>query len=276
MYGLAGVAAATLVALAPQQKAALLVVTTDRPGVFTGASHIRFADQEGGPVKALPGAPPFAAARAYTSSASALAAGRATRAGLHAAGIDVDFGPVFDTSDGPLGSREFASPRYAEAFARGLGDAACPKHFPGLGSAAISTDERPHVDARVRAKDLAPYRAAIAAGLRCVMVSQAFYGTRFRATLEPPTYKLLRRLGFRGVAITDSLSLVHDAPVERWARQAVRAGADMLLFTSPRHARRAIRALVPLARRGELDAHVARVLAFRRELRRQATGDYRH
>jgi beta-N-acetylhexosaminidase len=266
-HGLAAVVAAALVALTPQQKAALMVVTTERPGVFTGASHIRFADQEGGLVKALPAAPPFEAARAYTSTGSAFAAGRATRAALHAAAIDVDFGPVFDTSDGPLGSREFALPRYADAFARGLGDAACAKHFPGLGSAAISTDERPHVDARVRAKDLAPYRSAIARGLRCVMVSQAFYGTRFRATLEPATYRLLRRLGFTGVAITDSLSLVHDAPVERWARQAARAGADMLLFTSPAHARRAVRALVPLARRGKLDVHVARVLAFRRALR---------
>jgi beta-glucosidase-like glycosyl hydrolase len=83
----------------------------------------------------------------------------------------------------------------------------------------------------------------------------------------PSTYLLLRRLGFQGIAITDSLSLIHDAPVERWAPQAIRAGADMVLFTSPAHARRAIRALLPLARRGELDAHVARVLRYRAELR---------
>ena len=61
MHGLAGLAAATLVALTPQQKAALLVVTTERPGVFAGAANIRFADQEGGLVKALPAAAPFAA-----------------------------------------------------------------------------------------------------------------------------------------------------------------------------------------------------------------------
>ena len=258
--------AAAVLALTPQQKAALVVVTTERPGVFTGAARITFADQEGGAVKALAGAPPYSAARTYTSAVQARSAAGATRKALRAAGVDVDFAPVFDTSDGPLGSREFRSSRYAEAFARGLGNAACAKHFPGLGSAAISTDERPHVDARVRPKDLAPYRAAIARGLRCVMVGHAFYGTRFRASLEPQTYRLLRRLGFDGIAITDSLSLVHDAPVERWARQAARAGADMLLFTSRAHALRAIRALIPLARRGELDAHVARVLAFRRSL----------
>lgn len=259
-------AAALVVTLTPQQKAALVVVTTERPGIFSGAAHIRFADQEGGLVKAIPSAPPFRAARTYTSAGLALAAGRATRAALRARGVDVDFGPVFDTSDGPLGSRQFESSSYAEAFARGLGSAACAKHFPGLGSAAVSTDERPHVDAHVRTKDLAPYRTAIAHGLSCVMVGNAFYGTRFRASLEASTYRLLRRLGFDGIAITDSLSLVHDAPVERWARQAVRAGADMVLFNSPAFARRAIASLVPLARRGELDEHVARILAFRRML----------
>ncbi|MDQ5822504.1 MAG: hypothetical protein M3540_13800, partial [Actinomycetota bacterium] len=58
-------------------------------------------------------------------------------------------------------------------------------------------------------------------------------------------------------------SIVRNAPVERWSRQAVRAGADLLLLTSPAHAARAIAALEPLARRGELDVHVARVLRYR-------------
>jgi len=261
MTGLA--IAAAVLALTPLQKAETVVVTTVRPGVFSGAGGITFADQEGGAVKAEPALPPWHAARGYTSRAQAEAAGRATAHALRSRGIDVDLAPVFDTSDGPLGSRQFAASSLAVAFARGLGRAACAKHFPGLGSAAYSTDERPHVDAHVRPKDLAPYRAAIRAGLRCVMVDNAFYGTRFRASLEPSTYRLLRKLGFDGVAITDSLSLVREAPVERWAPQAVRAGADIVLFTSPAHARRAVRALLPLARRGELDEHVARVLRLR-------------
>jgi beta-N-acetylhexosaminidase len=254
--------AAAVVAMTPQQKAATLVVTTVRPGIFSGAAGITFADQEGGAVRALRGAPPTVAARAYATTAQAFAAGRATARGLRAANVDVDLAPVFDTSDGPLGSRQFATSARAVAFARGLGGVACAKHFPGLGSAAYSTDERPHVDARVRPKDLAPYRAAIRNGLRCVMVGHAFYGTRYRASLEPSTYRLLRSLGFDGIAITDSLSLVRAAPVERWAPQAVRAGADIVLFTSPAHAQRAVTALVPLAGRGELDEHVARVLRF--------------
>jgi len=255
---------ATAAILTPLQKAQLMVVTTERPGIFSGAAHIRFADQEGGLVKALPSAPPDRAAADYATAAEAFAAGRATRAGLRASGVDLAFGPVLDTADGPLGSRQFRSGAIAVAFARGLGDAACVKHFPGLGSAAYSTDERPHVDAQVRPKDIAPFRAAIRAGVPCVMVGHAFYGTRYRASLEPSTYRRLRGLGFDGVAVTDSLSLVRDAPVERWAPQAARAGADMLLFTSPAHAARAVRALLPLARRGKLDRHVERILRLRR------------
>jgi beta-N-acetylhexosaminidase len=249
--------------LTPLQKAQLMVVTTERPGIFTGAAHIRFADQEGGLVKAFADEPPWKAARDYATSAEALAAGRATRVALRREGVDIDFGPVLDLADGPLGSREFRAPSIAVAFARGLGDAACVKHFPGLGTAPVSTDEQPHVDAHVRSRDLAPFRAVIRAGVPCVMVGHAFYGTRYRASLEPSTYRRLRALGFHGVAITDSLSIVREAPVERWAPQAARAGADMLLFTSPAHARRAVRALLPLARRGELDVHVERIEQLR-------------
>ena len=256
----------SVVTMTPREKAATLVVTSEGPRVFAGGG-IRFADQEGGSVKAFARLPPARAARDYRTGTEAYAAGRATAAALRAAGVDVDLAPVLDAPDGPLGSRQFRRGSIGVAFARGLGRAACPKHFPGLGSAAVSTDDRPHVDARVRPRDLAPFRAAVRAGVPCVMVGHAFYGTRYRASLEPGTYRLLRSLGFRGVAITDSLSLVREAPVERWAPQAVRAGADMVLFTSNAHARRAVAALLPLARRGELDGHVARVLALRERVR---------
>src|SRR4029077_14160101 len=160
--------------LTPLQKAEMMVVTTERPGIFTGAAHIRFADQEGGRVKAFPQAPPWKAAAEYTTAAEALRAGRDTRGGLRRARVDLAFGPVLDAPDGPLGSRQFRSGSIAVAFARGLGDAACVKHFPGLGSAAYSTDYRPHVDAHVRPQDIAPFRAAVRAGVPCVMVDNAF------------------------------------------------------------------------------------------------------
>ena len=272
---------ATMLGLTPQQKAALVVVSglPAPPGVAgvivqkydrdaaRPVGALVLADQEGGRVKTFPQLPPRSSARAVRSNADAFQSGVATGRRLRRIDVDVALGPVLDLPDGPLGSRQFRSPLFGVAFARGLatgGAGACAKHFPGLGSLAFSTDDRPYVLGRVRETDLAPYRAAVEAGLPCVMVGHGVYpalGPR-RAALEPAAYRLLRDLGFEGVAITDSLDVVRGHAQE-WAVAAARAGADLLLFTSGADAARAIRVLVPLARRGELDVHVARVLRFR-------------
>jgi beta-N-acetylhexosaminidase len=269
-------------ALTPQQKAALVVVSglpapagvggvivqrydrnTPRP-----AGALVFVDQEGGAVRAFRELPPTTSAHNIGSKAAAYAAGRATGTALRRAGAQIDLAPVLDLPDGPLGARQFRSPYFGVAFARGLasgGAGACAKHFPGLGTLPVSTDKRPYVRGHVRDADLAPYRAAIEADVPCVMVGHGVYpelGSR-RAVLEPATYRLLRRtLGFRGITITDSLSVVHGRAAA-WAPAASRAGADLLLFNNPRDAARAIAALVPLAREGVLDAHVARVLRLK-------------
>ena len=148
-----------------------------------------------------------------------------------------------------------------------MGSHACAKHFPGLGSTPRSTDEA-RVYGVLRSRDLAPFRSAIRAGLPCVMVGHAIYprfGPR-RASLERETYRLLRRLGFRGVAVTDSLGILGSPYAPYWARLALTAGADMVLTTSARDARRMVDALVPLARAGKLDAKLVRVLRYRRSL----------
>jgi beta-N-acetylhexosaminidase len=273
---------ATVLGLTPQQKAALVVVSglPAPPGVAgvivqsysrdapRPSGALVFTDQEGGRIKTFPQLPPRSPARAMRSKARAFASGRATGRALRRIGVDVDLAPVLDLPDGPLGSRQFRSPFFGVAFARGLaagGAGACAKHFPGLGSLPFSTDDRPYVVGRVRDADLAPYRAAVEAGVPCVMVGHGVYptlGSR-RAVLMPATYDLLRsELGFEGVAMTDSLDVVRGHARE-WAVAAARAGADLLLFTSGRDAARAIRVLVPLARSGELDDQVARVLRFR-------------
>jgi beta-N-acetylhexosaminidase len=281
VVALAGGSRPAVADLTPRQKAALVVVSGLPAPAGVGGVLVQrwsrakprppgalvFVDQEGGATRALPELPPARPAAAYTSEAQALAAGRATGAALRRADVDVDLAPVLDSPDGPLGARQFRRASLGIAFARGLvaaGAGACAKHFPGLGSAAVSTDDSPHVKAVVRPREVAGFRAAVRAGVPCLMVDHAFYRSlgRRRASLEPATYRLLRSTGFRGVAITDSLSIVRRPPRD-WAVAAARAGADLLLFTSPRHARAAIDELVPLARRGELDAHVARVLRFR-------------
>jgi beta-N-acetylhexosaminidase len=269
-------------ALTPQQKAALVVVSGLPAPAGVGGVIVQrydrnaprppgalvFVDQEGAAVRAFRELPPNASARSIRSKAAAYAAGHTTGVALRRAGVQVDLAPVLDLPDGPLGARQFRSPFFGVAFARGLasgGTGACAKHFPGLGTLAVSTDKRPYVRGHVRDADLAPYRAAIEADVPCVMVGHGIYpelGPR-RAVLEPATYRLLRgTLGFRGITITDSLSVVHGRAAA-WAPAAARAGADLLLVNDPREAARAIAALLPLAREGALDAHVARVLRLK-------------
>jgi beta-N-acetylhexosaminidase len=274
--------AAALIGFTPQQKAGLLVVSGLRAAPFAGGVIVRqwdrdehrprgalvYADQEGGAVKTFPSIPPWKAASQMRSKAEAYASGVETARALRSVGVNVDLGPVLDLPDGPLGSRQFSSPLFGVAFARGLaagGAAACVKHFPGLGSLPVSTDQRLYVRGRMRDADLVPYRAAIEAGVPCVMVGHGIYANlgRRRAVLDPAAYRLLRSLGFDGVAITDSLGVLGSGMAPLWAVEALRAGADLVLFTSAADAARAIHALVPLARRGELDEHVRRVLLFR-------------
>jgi beta-N-acetylhexosaminidase len=277
---------AAVMALSPQQKAALVVVSgLPAPAGVGGvivqrydrdaprpADALVFADQEGGDVRAFRDLPPAASARRVRTKAEAYAAGTATGLALRRTGVDVDLAPVLDLPDGPLGARQYRSPFFGVAFARGLaagGAGACGKHFPGLGTLAISTDKRPYVRGHVRDTDLAPYRAAIEGDVPCVMIGHGVYPELgpHRAVLEPATYRLLRNtLGFRGITITDSLSVVRGHAAT-WAVGAARAGADLLLVNDPREASRAIQALVPLARAGVLDAHISRLLRFRAALR---------
>jgi beta-N-acetylhexosaminidase len=278
---LSGAAEAEAAAMTPREKAQAVVVAGMPAGPGFGGVLVRqwntdaarprgalvFADQEGGTVKTFRSLAPWRAASQYRTAREAFAAGRETARELRRAGVHAAFAPVLDLADGPLGSRHFARPEHAVAFARGLGRAACVKHFPGLGSTPESTDVA-RVYGIVRLQDLTPFRAAIRAGVPCVMVGHAIYprlGSR-RASLEPKTYELLRELGFDGVAITDSLGVLGSPYAPYWARLALRAGADMVLTTSARDAQRMVNALVPLARAGELDEAVVRVLRYRKSL----------
>src|SRR5262249_52445622 len=182
-------------------------------------------DQEGGPVRRLPDGPPADAPAQMRNPARAGAEGAATGSFLKRIGIDVDLAPVVDTpppAGNFLGTRAFGSdPKrnaaLGAAFVRGLqrqGVAATAKHFPGLGTAGANTDvahvwirtPKPALDAR-----LAPFAAAVRAGVDLVMVSNAGYraydASGLPAVLSRPIVTgLLRwKLGFDGVVISDAM-----------------------------------------------------------------------
>jgi beta-N-acetylhexosaminidase len=224
------------------------------------APLLMLVDQEGGQVRRLPGAPELSEKQI---GASPLPLGAASLAGAEAAanlagvGMNVNLAPVLDVSRSPGGGfidqfeRSYGSDpamvgRLGAAFTasqQSSGVAATAKHFPGLGAATTSedTDQVPVTLAlplaTLRSVDEAPYRAAIAAGLKLVMLSWATYPAldpRFPAGLSPAVVQgeLRGRLGFRGVTISDGLaagSLQAFGTVGRRGVLAAHAGVDLLL-----------------------------------------------
>ncbi len=127
------------------------------------------------------------------------------------------------------------------------GVAATAKHFPGLGAAAANqdTDAVPVAlnlpAAAIRGDDEYPYRAAIAAGVKLVMLSWARYpslDTTYPAGLSPAIVQgdLRQRLGYRGVTVTDALeagALRAFGPIGHRGQLAAQAGQEWTCCCAP-------------------------------------------
>jgi beta-N-acetylhexosaminidase len=121
--------------------------------------------------------------------------------------------------------------------------AATAKHFPGLGSASRrqNTDLGPVTLnsslATLRNVDELPYKSAIAAGVKVIMSSWAIYPAldpHRPAGLSPTVIgsELRKRLGFKGVTITDGIDAGAVTPFGNLGKRAVlaaTAGADLIL-----------------------------------------------
>jgi beta-N-acetylhexosaminidase len=83
---------------------------------------------------------------------------------------------------------------------------------------------------------LTPFQAAIHSGVRLVMVSSARYPAldpeRLPAVLSPAIVNdlLRRRLGFRGVVVTDTMGAPSVVVFPQAPVRAIRAGVDLLLY----------------------------------------------
>lgn len=219
------------------------------------------SDEEGGTVTRIEAAtgsswPGHAALGQLDDTSATRAVAAAMGFHARAAGIDVVLAPVVDVNSDPanpvVGVRSFgAEPdlvgRHGAAFVGGLqssGVAACAKHYPGHG--ATRTDSHldlPRVDASVEtllARDIAPFRAAVAAGVRCVMTAHVVFPALddAPATMSPRLVALLREeIGFDGVLMSDALDMkaISDG-VGRGAGavRALAAGLDLLCIGNPR------------------------------------------
>lgn len=174
---------------------------------------------------------------------------------LRIAGVNMNFAPVADVvpagteaSNAPIGQlkREYGSnpsavAAHVDAFVAGMSSAriaTTAKHFPGLGRVEGNTDNTDDVVDSVTTRSdpyLAPFQAAVDAGVPFVMISLATYeridGDHLAAFSPAIMGDLLRdRMGFRGVVISDSLTataVVSIAPGKR-AIDFIAAGGDMV------------------------------------------------
>ncbi|MEW1953604.1 glycoside hydrolase family 3 N-terminal domain-containing protein [Terrabacter sp. NPDC080008] len=219
------------------------------------------ADQEGGQVQVLQGPGfsrmPTALTQGTWADPTLTASARTWGTQVLRSGVNVDLAPVMDTvakgfaaSNRPIGfyQREFGYTPAAvadkgTAFLRGMqasGLAMTPKHFPGLGRVTGNTDTTAGVTDTVTTRtsaDLVPFKAAVTAGARFLMVSSAYYSRIDRS--HPAVFSstviggMIRHdLGFTGVVISDDLGAARQ--VAAWSPGAravnfINAGGDMVL-----------------------------------------------
>ncbi|WP_244365867.1 glycoside hydrolase family 3 N-terminal domain-containing protein [Micromonospora echinofusca] len=215
-------------------------------------------DEEGGDVTRLAHAtgspyPGNAALGAIGDTALTRRVYEAIGAELAVLGVNVNLAPTVDVNtadENPvIGTRSFgADPvrvaAHAAAAVTGLqatGVAACAKHFPGHGATvADSHHELPTVDVPVdllRARDLPPFAAVIAADARAIMTAHirvpGLTGDAPATFSRSVLVDLLRtEYGFTGTVITDALEMKGAAlaagGVGPAAVRALAAGADLL------------------------------------------------
>jgi len=278
-------------------RAAVRAVTAQLEDDNPSAAKLFIAtDQEGGEVQRLQGP-------GFSTVPSGLAQGQlapttlqqdATTWGtqLRAAGVNVDLAPVLDTvpanspGNPPIGDldREYghtpaAVTAHGVAVAVGLADAkvvATVKHFPGLGRVAGNTDTTSGVTDSVTTRTddyLAPFHAAVGAGVPFVMMSTAIYslidpGTPAAFSKTIVTGMLRHDLGFSGVVISDDLGAAKQVSSYSVGDRAVRfveAGGDIVLTVDATQAATMTQALIAKAQsdpafRALVDAAVMRVL----------------
>jgi beta-N-acetylhexosaminidase len=213
-------------------------------------------DQEGGTVSRLPApfvtVPSQMAQTATGDPAVAYRCASITGQQLRAFGINTVFAPVLDINCNPanpvIGTRAWGQDTATvttfglEALRgyRDTGVIATAKHFPGHGDTAIDSHlglpTVRHGRSRLEAMELAPFVAAIKAGVPALMTAHIIFEAldTLPATLSHTILNELLRaeLGYDGVIFTDALDMQAISgtygPIEAALRSKA-AGADVLM-----------------------------------------------
>lgn len=247
----------------------------------TGRQDLLIAvDHEGGRVTRTP-APITRFSYAARWAGEAAAVGEAMGRELASLGVNLNFAPVLDIHTNPanpvIGERAFGTtPGEVTTAAlsfmgamQAAGVIACGKHFPGHGDTSVDSHlGLPSQDSDIealRARELKPFGAAIAAGIPMIMTSHILF-----PCIDPDTPVTLSRrfateilrgeLGFEGVTISDDIGMgamkgFFDTPEA--AARFLAAGCDMLMvcahFTDADRARGFAAGILEAIEDGRLD-----------------------
>ncbi len=215
------------------------------------------SDFERGPgqqVRGLTELPPPAALGYLDDLDATYACGQITGTEARAVGLTWVFAPVCDLDIEPrnpivqtrsFGADPAAVGRHVAAWIKGCqehGVMACAKHYPGHGRTTTDSHEGLPVveatDAELQQIDVAPFVAAVKAGVASVMPAfvafRAWDPSGAAAGLSPVLLDYLRTtIGFDGLVVTDAFIMggaTAAAPEAEAAVAAVTAGCDMLLY----------------------------------------------
>lgn len=183
---------------------------------------------------------------------------------IRATGLDLSFAPVVDLARGnrAIGNRAFAQDphivaAFTGAYVAGMHEAgmiATLKHFPGHGSVPEDTHFDVAVDPRtldeLRATDLVPFAAGIAAGADAVMMAHVAYP---QVAPEPAGYAsrwikdiLREEMHFRGVVFSDDIGMAAAGSaggIQARIDAHLDAGCDVVLVCQPSSVEEALRAV---------------------------------
>lgn len=237
-------------------------------------------DQEGGRVTRL-----FNGGTRFMSNMSVAATGNPENAyligeavgeELKTYGINFDLAPVLDVNNNPnnpvINNRSYSDnsvtvSMFGSKMIEGLMSSdvmSCAKHFPGHGN--TSTDSHtglPKITTGIDdlySIELAPFINAIYAGIDSIMTTHIIFSSidkEYPATLSKSvlTDLLRNELGFNGIIVTDGMEMAAIADnygVGQAAVLAVKAGADMLAYTTIANPIIGINAILASVKNGEI------------------------
>lgn len=196
---------------------------------------------------------------------------------LDSYGINMNFAPVLDVNNNPdnpiIGIRSYSdNPILASLYGKnmflGLQESnviGCSKHFPGHGNTSVDSHYGlPTITSskeELYKTELAPFISSISNGIDAIMTTHIIFSAidpNYPATLSSKvlTELLREELGYEGLIVTDGMGMAaitkYFGTPSQTGVQAVKAGVDILTYTSINEPIEAHQAIIEAVRNGEI------------------------